>query len=238
MPGADAKTGRRTVTDESRLGFWGRSVEPERMKLVQACLRPGSKVLDYGCGQGAYVANLQARGIECIGADLLPFPEWKRVAESLGVTSEELFRQVSDAELPYPNNSFDLVCGFEVLEHCQDPMKTLRELVRVGRRDFTLSVPDCSLDTRLRTYSFAFAHWTDTTHLNFFDRSSFCELLENAGLTVESVGGAFELDLNACFWGHVRAPGIIRRFGYRLLRSLKLVPSYYSAILVHARKPT
>lgn len=181
------------------------------------------------------MAHLNAKGVECVGVDLFRFAEWKQVAEALGTPEESVFRVVEDAILPFPDDFFDLVCGFEVLEHCPDPDRTLREMVRVGRREFAFSVPDCDLDHRLRKFSFAFAHWTDTPHLNFFTRSSFSDLLQRAGLVVESVGGAYELDLNACFWGHMRLPGLVRRIGYRMVKLLRLVPTYYSAILVHAR---
>src|SRR3546814_21010346 len=43
--------------------------------------------------------------------------------------------------LPFPDDSFDLVLGIEVLEHVPVPDRPLSEIRRVGRESFVLSVP-------------------------------------------------------------------------------------------------
>src|SRR3546814_4517320 len=43
--------------------------------------------------------------------------------------------------LPFPDDSFDLVLGIEVLEHVPVPDRALSEIRRVGRESFVLSVP-------------------------------------------------------------------------------------------------
>ena len=45
------------------------------------------------------------------------------------------------ARLPFPPLSFDLVMAIEVLEHVDDPVAALAELVRVSRGGMVLSVP-------------------------------------------------------------------------------------------------
>jgi len=45
------------------------------------------------------------------------------------------------ARLPFPDDSFDLVLGIEVLEHVPDPAAALTELSRVARGNLVLSVP-------------------------------------------------------------------------------------------------
>src|SRR3546814_18726825 len=43
--------------------------------------------------------------------------------------------------LPFPDDSFDLVLGIEVLEHVPVPDRALSEIRRVGRASFVLPVP-------------------------------------------------------------------------------------------------
>jgi len=213
---------------------WGTRTEPRRLKLVLNKTQKDWKLLDYGCGKGAYVETLNRLGYRAQGADLFSFPEWEKIERKLGEEQGPLFKQV-DGDLPFPDRSFDGVFAFEVLEHCPDLSGTLGELKRVGKNDFFFSVPDCDTTHELRRHSLAFAHWTDRTHVNFFTEESFCQALEAEGFAIQFQGRAFLIDLNRCFWQHLRLPSFLRRVGERCTRPL--APKYYSSILIHATRP-
>ncbi len=84
-----------------------------------------SKILNAGVATGATTTMLQQFGSvtsleyeqECIDfvRDKVPFP----------------ITQGSILELPYPDNAFDLVCAFDVIEHVEDDALAVREMIRV-----------------------------------------------------------------------------------------------------------
>jgi 2-polyprenyl-3-methyl-5-hydroxy-6-metoxy-1,4-benzoquinol methylase len=65
--------------------------------------------------------------------------ELERSAQKLGV--KVTTARCDAQELPFADDSFDLVVCVEVLEHLVDPARGLRELARVGNRHLLLSVP-------------------------------------------------------------------------------------------------
>jgi ubiquinone/menaquinone biosynthesis C-methylase UbiE len=100
-------------------------------------LHPRS-VLEVGAGEGEVAAHASGRlgNASVVVMDLPAAPltaMWRRH----GLIG--LFGDVRN--LPFPDDSFDLVLGIEVLEHVADPRAALREVARVAARDVVLSVP-------------------------------------------------------------------------------------------------
>jgi len=107
------------------------------MALVRDC--SPLTILDAGCGEGINLLTLcEADDWSLAGIDL--------DADSLQIARDALPDRVAldqgDLEaLPYPDRSFDLVIGTEVLEHVDDPAAALREMARVSSQHLVLSVP-------------------------------------------------------------------------------------------------
>jgi ubiquinone/menaquinone biosynthesis C-methylase UbiE len=112
-----------------------------RVDEVAQALAPAS-VLDVGCGEGVVTERLARRlapatvlGIDADEDHLEE--EWQvRTAPNLS------FATGSAYELPFADNSFDLVCCLEVLEHLERPRDALAEMSRVASRALLLSVPN------------------------------------------------------------------------------------------------
>jgi ubiquinone/menaquinone biosynthesis C-methylase UbiE len=107
---------------------------PWAPRVVQlADIRPGDRVLDVACGTGV-VAQLAAQQAGPTGrvAGLDPNPGMLEVAASLPVSGAPLtWQQGSAEELPYPDDSFDVVCCQLGLQFFADRASGLRQMARV-----------------------------------------------------------------------------------------------------------
>jgi SAM-dependent methyltransferase len=89
----------------------------------------GDRVLEVGCGVGSFLAMIADRGAELHGIDASePLLELARRR----VPSADL--RVADMEaLPFPDDTFDLVAGFNTFFFANDMVAALREARRVAR---------------------------------------------------------------------------------------------------------
>ncbi|HEY2963049.1 MAG TPA: class I SAM-dependent methyltransferase [Pyrinomonadaceae bacterium] len=85
------------------------------------------RILDVGCGTGANLLMLSrygdAEGVD-VSEDALAFCRERGLAD---------VRQGAGEELPYDDNTFDLVTAFDVVEHMDDDLAGLSEMYRVLR---------------------------------------------------------------------------------------------------------
>lgn len=105
-------------------------------------LARGKRVLDAGCGAGYGSAELarmadRVTGID-VAAEAVGFARQNYQAENLS------FEQASCVALPFAEGAFDLVVGFEVIEHLEDWRGFLAEVQRVlaPTGQFIVSTPN------------------------------------------------------------------------------------------------
>ncbi len=94
--------------------------------------RPGGVLLDCGCGDGSFTAQLAERagvaeihGIEAI-------PERVKAAEARGVRVSQVDLNL---RLPYPDRTFDIVHANQLIEHLHATDPFLREVRRILKPD-------------------------------------------------------------------------------------------------------
>lgn len=152
------------------------------------------RVLELGCGAGAFGAALKAMGVkEVVGIERSP--------EAALAARQRIDRVVlADIErdaLELPPDAFDcLVCN-DVLEHLVDPwtmLARLRSYVRPGGW-LLASIPNVRHHKVVRHLVWP-GRWRyeadgvlDRTHLRFFTRESARELVESAGFAIERMQG-------------------------------------------------
>jgi SAM-dependent methyltransferase len=100
-------------------------------------LAPG-RILEIGCGAGAFLQRMNRMGWEVEGLELSP-----RAGEEARRLGFPVFIGSLDAA-PDPDRSYDLIIGWMVLEHLHDPVQMLRKLWRWSSPGgwLALSVPD------------------------------------------------------------------------------------------------
>jgi 2-polyprenyl-3-methyl-5-hydroxy-6-metoxy-1,4-benzoquinol methylase len=140
----------------------------------------GNRVLDFGCGGGAFLLRMKDRGWTVTGLD---FSEAtiERIRTELGVAALA-------GTLPHPAlapNSFDLVTLWHSLEHVHQPLNTLREIHRLlsPGGQVLVAVPN------IESLSFARfgVDWFGLDvprHLTHFASATLNTMLEKAGFRV------------------------------------------------------
>lgn len=98
-------------------------------KICATLDNPNPRILDVGCGTGANLKML-ARFGHAEGVDISP--QAVEFCRERGLDSVKLG---AVEELPYDNDSFDLVTALDVVEHLDDDVAGLREMRRVLRPD-------------------------------------------------------------------------------------------------------
>jgi methionine biosynthesis protein MetW len=112
-------------------------------KIISELIEPNTRVLDLGCGEGELLEwlaenkNVDARGVEISG----PRAQ-QAIARGVSVFHSDL----EDALADLPDQAFDYVILSQTLQETREPLKVLRNMLRVGRRGI-VAFPN-------------FAHWS------------------------------------------------------------------------------
>lgn len=110
----------------------------DRVSILIPRLTP-SLLLDAGCAEGFVVQRLHENGLKTfiVGIDI----DEGALKRGRHICPVMYRAEASVANLPFPDNAFDVVICTEVLEHLADPSQALGELKRVSRHYVVLSVP-------------------------------------------------------------------------------------------------
>lgn len=101
------------------------------VELVIRYAPSGSRILDLGCGNGISSRLLNQADFDVVGTDISALfleeaQEWE---------NPKLRYKVCDVlELPFENNSFDVICSNELIEHLPDVETALTGMIRVVRK--------------------------------------------------------------------------------------------------------
>jgi SAM-dependent methyltransferase len=155
-----------------------------RNKIAAVCsISPYARVLEVGSGAHGLIFFFDAA--ERVGVDPLAdqykllFPSWQGLAQTIAAHGEQL---------PFDDNSFDIVLSDNVVDHAENPRRIVEEMTRVLRPDgvmyFTVHIHH------------PFYHWVSSLHATWRDLGVPIEITPFADhtvhLTLHAARGLFE----------------------------------------------
>ncbi len=127
------------------------------------------RLLDVGCGEGSFLANMQTLGWQVTGVE----PDSDAARNAREQTGLHDVRSGSLEDVQLEQNSFDAVTLVHVLEHLPDPAQTLRQCWLLLRRggQLVITTPNAkSLGRKL--FKKDWRGWEPPRHLFLFDRTN------------------------------------------------------------------
>jgi SAM-dependent methyltransferase len=150
-----------------------RSTNDKVLQIVLPLLEPGVRVADIGAGEGFFSQLLGEHVKSKLGlepAEVITacdiFPEYFRYPEV------SCLKISPDGRLPYDDESIDIACSLEVIEHVEDQFAFTRELHRILRPGglAIISTPNVlNLNSRWRNLHSGFATLFDPLLLSSAD---------------------------------------------------------------------
>lgn len=135
----------------------------ERVHFIKKYINPyQKKLLDVGSGSGEFIYMAKKDGFEVSGLEPhVGYCEF--INHDLGIQVQNT--ALEDAKLK--NEGFDIINLSQVLEHLQNPFKTLKRLHQVLKKDgvIQIDVPDLSLKFHAPWTRFHFAHIYNFNHI-------------------------------------------------------------------------
>jgi methionine biosynthesis protein MetW len=158
----------------------------ESFREIVSLVRPGARVLDIGCGEGALLELLtDEKQVDGRGLEISPLGVQACLSRGLAVVQGDADRDLAD----FPSRAFDYAILSSTLQQVREPKTVLSELLRIAERAI-VSLPNfghwrvrLSLLARGRmpvTASLAEPWWsTDNIHLcTLKDFTLLCEELD------------------------------------------------------------
>ena len=112
------------------------SLRPD-LAAIAAMIRPGARVLDVGCGDGALLEHLKSKNVDGRGIEISQANVNACVARGLAVVQGDADTDLVD----YPAQVFDAVILSQTIQATEKPRVVMDHLLRIGRR-VAISLPN------------------------------------------------------------------------------------------------
>jgi SAM-dependent methyltransferase len=197
--------------------------------------RRGARLLEVGSGMGHLTGQLEDT-FETFGCDI---NHWA-VKKSKEVVNQSLLQTASAQEIPFRNNSFNVVIIKHIVEHLPDPQKAVNEIGRVTEPGGTLILATPNLDSLLKPWKGGkWIGYQDPTHISLKRPSEWVDMIRSADFSPLKV-------FSDGFWDvpYVRfVPAVMQKLffgslgGLQAITGLVFLPMRWGeSIIVIARK--
>jgi methionine biosynthesis protein MetW len=173
-----------------RRPFVGELLGREDFAIISDIVEPDSKVLDLGCGEGELLEWLaENKGVDARGVEISAAKVQKAIARGVSAYQGDIDEVLED----YSDHAFDYVILSQTLQETRNPLKVLRDMLRVGRRAIVAfpnfghwSVRISLLLTGRAPKTPLFPYeWFDSPNIHFLTVHDFDQLARKEGFTVE-----------------------------------------------------
>lgn len=106
-------------------GYVWRSGQDRRLQMIRQWVDVRGRILDNGTGLGTYLEQLAPYSNQRFGLEV----EFERAVQAIP-RSDGITQAVGET-LPFADNTFDFILSNEVIEHVENDLLTMREMVRV-----------------------------------------------------------------------------------------------------------
>jgi len=160
------------------------------LRLIAEMIKPGTRLLDIGCGEGELLGYLQkSKNVDGRGIELSMAGVRAAVAQGLSVIQGD-----ADTDLQaYPTGAFDYVILSQTLQATRDPRGVVRNMLRIGRYAI-VSFPNFGhwrvrlsllLQGQMPTTPTLPHHWYDTPNIHLCTIRDFLLLCDDMNVIVE-----------------------------------------------------
>ncbi|WP_435213229.1 methionine biosynthesis protein MetW [Luminiphilus sp. nBUS_16] len=156
---------------------------------IESWIPEGSRVLDLGCGDGAFLNRLQeTRRVQGMGLELDPDNLIAATQRGLDIVQQDMDQGLSN----FPEDSFEIVVLAHALQVLHRPDKVLQDMVRIGR-EAIVTFPNfghwrcrlhLGLNGRMPVSKDLPFHWYDTPNIHFCTVKDFEALCSNLNIAI------------------------------------------------------
>jgi 2-polyprenyl-6-hydroxyphenyl methylase/3-demethylubiquinone-9 3-methyltransferase len=192
-------------------------------------------VLDVGCGGGYLTNHLAKKGHFVSGVDLSE--QSLEVARKYDSSGSVEYKRASAYELPFSDNTFDVVCAMDLLEHVEKPAQVVKEAARVLKKGglfffHTFNRNFLSYFMVIKGVEWCFANAPKNMHVYplFIKPDELTEICEHHGMEVKEIKGVRPDFSKKAFWKMVLTKQVSDDFKFLFTDSLKTGYSGYALL--------
>lgn len=139
-------------------------------------------VLDICCGSGMMSEYYAKKGAKISGIDLSPETVERASIRSKRYSFQAEFKTADSTDLPFPDNSFDIVSVHDGLHHLDNPKKAVKEMVRAAKKGIIIIEPAKALLTELSILLGASLRYEGTDFVYRFKKNELTSWLKEFGI--------------------------------------------------------
>lgn len=146
------------------------------------------RLLDIGCGGGDFICRMKNEGFDIYGIDTSR-KACNITKEKLGVeNSQRIFNGELEA-CNFPDNYFDVITLWHVLEHLYEPKKTLEEIHRILKKDGIVIIEVPNIESLIfKVFKKYFFHLEIPRHLYFYSKKTVKKMLNKTRFEGNKIG--------------------------------------------------